>query len=203
MIILYFAISYGTMNVHLTLSEINELKERTLVNRYHWLEDHHTAHYATLLRLAQNRLRRLTGNIDEAEDVVQDAFLLAAEKDIRRLDNPLAWLMKTTSNLCLQRMDRAKRDTGKEQRFIQHKLDNSADRSVYAVERQESETDILLWMLMLEQSLSPDEWELLRKYCLEGVPIESLAAELDVPVNRLKVKIHRIRKKLEKIRRDV
>ena len=191
------------MNVHLTLSETNELKERTLVNRYHWLEDLHAAHYATLLRLAQNRLRRLTGNIDDAEDVVQDAFLLAAEKDIRRLDNPLAWLMKTTSNLCLQRMDRAKRDTGKQQRFIQHKLDNSADRSVYAVERQESETDILLWMLMLEQSLSPDEWELLRKYCLEGIPIESLAAELDVPVNRLKVKIHRIRKKLEKIRRDV
>ena len=200
---LFIAVSYGTMNVHLTLSETNELKERTLVNRYHWLEDLHAAHYATLLRLAQNRLRRLTGNIDAAEDVVQDAFLLAAEKNIRRLDNPLAWLMKTTSNLCLQRMDRAKRDTGKEQRFIQHKLDNSADRSVYAVERQESETDILLWMLMLEQSLSPDEWELIRKYCLEGVPIESLAAELDVPVNRLKVKIHRIRKKLEKIRRAV
>lgn len=173
------------------------------MHQYHWLEELHAAHYATLLRLAQNRLRRLTGNIDDAEDVVQDVFLLAAEKDIRRLDNPLAWLMKTTSNLCLQRMDRAKRDTGKEQRFIQHKLDNSADRSVYAVERQDSETDILLWMLMLEQSLSPDEWELLRKYCLEGVPIESLAAELDVPVNRLKVKIHRIRKKLDKIRRDV
>ena len=135
--------------------------------------------------------------------MVQDAFLLAAEKDISHLDNPLAWLMKTTSNLCLQRMDRAKRDTGKEQRFIQQKLDNSADHSVYAVERQESETDILLWMLMLEQSLSPDEWELLRKYCLEGIPIEALAAELDVPINRLKVKIHRIRKKLEKIRRDV
>jgi RNA polymerase sigma factor (sigma-70 family) len=182
---------------------IQRTKGEIAVHRYDWLEDLHAAHYATLLRLAQNRLRRLTGNIDDAEDVVQDAFLLAAEKDIRRLDNPLAWLMKTTSNLCLQRMDRAKRDTGKEQRFIQHKLDNSADRSVYAVERQESETDILLWMLMLEQSLSPDEWELLRKYCLEGVPIESLAAELDVPVNRLKVKIHRIRKKLEKIRRDV
>ena len=105
-----------------------------MVNRYHWLEDLHAAHYATLLRLAQNRLRRLTGNIDDAEDVVQDAFLLAAEKGIRRLDNPLAWLMKTTSNLCLQRLDRVKLDIGKAQRFIQHKLDNSVDRSVYAVE---------------------------------------------------------------------
>lgn len=173
------------------------------MHQYHWLEELHAAHYATLLRLAQNRLRRLTGNIDEAEDVAQEAFLLAAEKDIRYLENPLAWLMKTTSNLCMQRMDRVKRDAEKAQRFIQHKLDNSADRSVYAVERQESETDILLWMLMLEQSLSPIEWELLRKYCLEGTPIESLAAELGVHANCLKVKIHRIRKKLEKIRRDV
>lgn len=173
------------------------------MHRYHWLEELHSAHYSTLLRLAQNRLRNLTGNIDEAEDVVQDAFLLAAEKDIRHLENPLAWLLKTTSNLCMQRMERAKRDTGKEQRFIQHKLDNSADRSVYAVEREESETDALLWLLLLEQTLSPEEWEVLRKYCLEGMPLDELAAELGVPPNRLKVKIHRIRKKLEKIRRDV
>lgn len=173
------------------------------MHRNQWLEDLHSAHYATLLRLAQNRLRRLTGNIDEAEDVVQDAFLLAAEKDIRHLENPLAWLMKTTSNLCLQRMNRAKRDTGKEQCFIKHKLDNSADRSVYAVERQESETDTLLWLVLLEQTLSPDEWELMRKYCLEGISLDKLAAEIGVPANRLKVKIHRIRKKLEKLRRDV
>ena len=169
------------------------------MDRYHWLEALHTAHYATLLRLAQNRLQNLTGSIAEAEDVVQDVFLLAAQKDIRRLENPTAWLMKTTSNLCRQRLDRVKRDIGKEQRFIQHKLDNSTDRSVYAVERQESETDILLWMLMLEQSLSPEEWEILRRHCLEGIPIDTLAAELGVPPNRLKVRIHRIRKKIEKI----
>lgn len=173
------------------------------MHRYHWLGELHSAHYATLLRLAQTRLRHLTGNTDEAEDVVQDAFLIAAEKDISHLENPLAWLMKTTSNLCLQRMDRANRDTGKKQRFIQHKLDNSADRSVYAVERQESDADILLWVLLLEQTLSPAEWELMRKHCIEGVPLSQLAAELCVPVNRLKVKIHRIRKKLEEIRRTV
>ena len=49
------------------------------MNRYHWLEELHSAHYATLLRLAQNRLRSLIGSTAEAEDVVQDVFLLAAE----------------------------------------------------------------------------------------------------------------------------
>lgn len=71
------------------------------MDKYHWLEELHSAHYATLLRLAQNRLRSLIGSIAEAEDVVQDVFLLAAEKDIRELDKPLAWLMKATSNLCM------------------------------------------------------------------------------------------------------
>lgn len=173
------------------------------MDKYHWLEELHSAHYATLLRLAQNRLRRLTGSISEAEDVVQDAFLLAAEKDIQHLEKPLAWLVKATSNLCMQRMDRVKRDAGKAQRFVQQKMDNSADRSVYAVEREESETDALLWLLLLEQSLSQEDWPIMRKYCLEGVPLDDIAAEMGVPPGRLKVKIHRIRKKLEKISQKV
>lgn len=173
------------------------------MDHYHWLEELHAANYPVLLQLAQNRLRQLTGSISEAEDVVQDAFLLAAEKDIQHLANPRAWLMKTVSNLCLQRMDRVKREKGKQQRFIQSKLDISADRSVHAVERRESETDILLWLLMLEQTLSSEEWTLLRRYCLEGVPLGQLAAASGTSVNRLKVKIHRVRKKIAKISKDV
>lgn len=100
-------------------------------------------------------------------------------------------------------MDRVNRDAGKAQRFIQQKMDNSADRSVYAVEREESETDALLWLLLLEQSLSQEDWQIMRKYCIEGIPLEEIAAKMDVPPGRLKVKIHRIRKKLEKISRKV
>lgn len=173
------------------------------MDRHHWLEELHAAHYATLLRLAQNRLRQLTGCINDAEDVVQDAFLLAAEKDIRHMENPLGWLMKATSNLCMQRRDRVRREAGKEQRYIQHRMDYSTDRSIYAVDRQESETDVLLWLLMLEQTLSPEEWDLLRKYCLGGIPLGQLAAESGVSVNCLKVKIHRVRKKIKQISRNM
>ena len=120
-----------------------------------------------------------------------------------QLDGEYDMLMKTTSNLCLQRMDRVKKENGKEQRFIQHKLVGSSERTVYAVEREDSETDVLLWLLLLEQSLSPEDWEIMKKYCLKGVPLDDLAAEMGVPPNRLKVKIHRIRKKLEKISRQV
>lgn len=201
--LLYFDCFHGTMETHLAFPEKTISKERRAVNRYQWLEALHAKHHATLLRLAQNRLRRYTGSIDAAEDVIQDVFELALRKDIRDVENPLGWLIKATQNLCMQRYDRTGRDAELEQRFIQNKLDQSTDRSVYAVEREESETDVLLWMILLEQMLSPDDWELLRKYCLEGVPMEAIAKEMNEPVNRLYVRIHRIRKKLEKISPDM
>lgn len=173
------------------------------MDRREWLAALHTAHYATLLKLAQNRLRKLTGSISEAEDVVQDVFRLAAEKNIQHLKLPIAWMIKATYNFCMQRWARARRDVGITLKFIRKKMDNSADRSVYAVERAESEIDELLWLVLLEQSLLPEEWEIMRKYCLEGMSLEDLAAELGMPPNRLKVRIYRIRKKIEKILRNM
>lgn len=166
---------------------------------HHWLEKLHTAHHGTLLRLAQNRLRAMTGSTSEAEDVVQDVFLLAAEKDIRGLENPLPWMMKATVLMCKKRLDRNKRDVEKEKRVIKRTLDFSADRSVYAVEREESQAATVELMLTIEQILSPEEWAILREYCLIGIPIEEISARRGIPVNTLRVRICRIRKKLAKI----
>lgn len=171
--------------------------------QYEWLEKLHNVHHATLLMLARNRLRAATGSTSEAEDVVQEVFLLAAEKNIQNVPNPSGWLIKATTILCMKRVEHIVRDGVKEQRFIQQKLDQSADRSVYAIERDESEIDSLLWLLFLEQVLSEKEWELMRKYCLLKIPLEEIAAEMGVSVSKLKVQICRIRKKLRKFRRDV
>lgn len=173
------------------------------VRRYPWLEKLHAAHYVTLLRLAQNRLFAMTGSSSEAEDVVQDVFVLAAEKDIQHLENPLRWLMKATVNLCHERTRRAYHETEKGQRLVRAKLDHSADRSVLSFERQESETEALELLLALEQTLSPEDWNILRLYCLEKVPIDELSAKLNLPINTLRVRICRIRKKYQKIFPDL
>lgn len=173
------------------------------MSRYHWLETLHTAHYPTLLRLAQNRLRAMIGSTSEAEDVVQDVFVLAAEKDISNLDNPLPWLMKATVNMCRKRLDRKLREAEKEQRIIRRKLDSSPDRSVYAVERQASATDALELLMTYEQALSKEDWDIMRQFCLQGVPIEEISAQTGIPINTLRVRICRIRKKFEKIDPDV
>jgi RNA polymerase sigma-70 factor, ECF subfamily len=44
---------------------------------------------------------RMLGNLDEAEDAVQDAWLRYAAVDRTQIDEPRAWLTTTTARLCL------------------------------------------------------------------------------------------------------
>lgn len=60
---------------------------------------------------ARPRLKRLAyrmlGSVAEAEDAVQDAWLRWARAD-GEVDDPLAWLVRATSRLCLDRLRSAK-----------------------------------------------------------------------------------------------
>ncbi|HEV7652915.1 MAG TPA: RNA polymerase sigma factor SigJ [Actinophytocola sp.] len=51
---------------------------------------------------------RLLGSADEAEDVVQDAFLRWAAADRGAIDAPGGWLAKVVTNLCLNRLTSAR-----------------------------------------------------------------------------------------------
>ncbi len=173
------------------------------MSNYRWLGKLHEEHYATLLRTARAQLSHRINSDAEAEDVVQEAFLLAVEKDIRDHEAPLKWLMKTTVNLCKRRSEHAYREEQKRQRVIRNKMDHSADRSVYAVERQESSADMQETLLTLEQTLTADDWSLIKELYLQGKTKETVAQEKGISVNALTVRIYRIRKKLNKIFCDV
>ncbi len=166
---------------------------------YRWLEQLHKEHYATLLQLARNQLYRRIGSCADAEDIVQEAFVLAAEKDIRNHAAPLKWLMKTVTNLCKQYTQKAFRELQKQQRVIQAKTDESADRSVYAVERLDSEAGMQEAMLTLEQTLAADDWALLRDLFLQGQSSEDAARSRGISVNALHVRVCRTRKTVRKI----
>lgn len=166
---------------------------------YRWLEQLHREHHAKLLRLARNQLYRSCGCANDAEDIVQEAFLLAAKKDIRHHEAPLKWLIKTTSNLCKRQRDSAHREQKKQQRIIQVKTDHSDDRSVYALERQESKIDMQETLITLEQTLTDDDWELFKDIYLQGQSYEEAAASIGISVNALRVRLHRIRVKTKEI----
>ncbi|MFF8387592.1 RNA polymerase sigma-70 factor [Streptomyces kanasensis] len=56
---------------------------------------------------------RMLGSAEEAEDVVQDAYLRWSGADRRHVERPGAWLAKVVTNLCLNRLTsaRARRET--------------------------------------------------------------------------------------------
>ena len=62
------------------------------------------AHRPRLVRLAY----RMLGSIAEAEDVAQDAWLRWQGADRREIADPAAWLVRTATRLCLDRLRAAK-----------------------------------------------------------------------------------------------
>lgn len=51
---------------------------------------------------------RMLGSASEAEDVVQETFLRWQAADVRRIENPEAWLTKVLTNLCLNQLASAR-----------------------------------------------------------------------------------------------
>ena len=110
------------------------------MNRYQWLEELHRTYYDTLVRLARLRLKQRGASVEDAEDIVQQAFLLAAQKDISGHAAPAQWLMKTVANLCMSGAARQRKAKRLQQRLIRRRMDSSPVRSAYAVETQPDAT---------------------------------------------------------------
>lgn len=164
-----------------------------------WLKALYDAHYPMLYRLAARQLRMGLGSAEEAADVLQEVFLLAYEKNIRNHPNPAGWLVKTTDNLCKNFIRSQYRSDEKQRQFAQEKLNASAQRSLFFVHSAMDETALSDLVMTLEQSLPPEDWRLLRVYCLEQRPVEELAAAYDMTPNALRVRIFRVKKKVEEI----
>ena len=162
----------------------------------HWLEDLYQQHYAALYQLACNRLRMYVGHCSDAQDVLQDVFLLAAKKNICNHENPGGWLTLATVNLCKNYS-----------RSISRRKETSLDQILAAPLPHSplppgsdlADTDSMDLMLMIQQTLSPDDYKLFCRYCLDGVELEDLAVELSMKTSTLRVRLYRIRTKLKKI----
>ena len=72
-------------------------------------------------------------------------------------------------------------------------------RTVYAVDMQNGAIDEKEMCMLIEQTLTPEEWELLYQYSIRSVSIEELAAARGVTPVALRVQMHRMRRKLRKV----
>lgn len=162
------------------------------------LERLHSVCYDACLRLARRRLRQNGAAVQDAPDVVQQAFCLAAEKDISGHAAQLQWLITTIGYLCMNQLKNQRRTSLRQQKLIRQRLDNSVIREPYAVEMQPGGMDECEMRILMEQALTEEEWQLLQRYSLGEASIEELAEECGTSPAALRVKVCRLRKKLRK-----
>jgi len=110
-------------------------------------------HRARLFGLAY----RLLGSAEEAEDVVQDAFLRWAGADRSAITSPSAWLAKVVTNLSLNRLTSAR---ARRERYVGPWLPEpvlSSEGALGPMELAEQRESVSLGLLVLLEQLTPSE----------------------------------------------
>lgn len=169
-----------------------------------------TAAFGELVRRYQDRLYntvyRLVDNAEDAQDVVQDAFLSAYQGlgSFKGEAQFFTWLYRIAVNtaISLKRKQRAVLPlrTGPADESGAEPLDRSEDsRPEHALERAEQERRIQQAL----GRLSPEHRAVLILKDMEGEKYETMAEILQVPIGTIRSRLHRARLELrELLRRD-
>lgn len=135
--------------------------------------------------------RRLLGNADDAEEVAQEALMLAWRRRGQMWETSArsAWLYRTTINICRNRL-RKKKPSGfnVEQLVVQ-------DTQATSVEQKELIQRIRIGMFELPLRLQVA----LVLHDLEGLNYEQVAAVLEIRPGTARVRVHRAREQLRKL----
>lgn len=151
-----------------------------------YLEQLYTENYSLVYKLVARLLRQYGLSTNDASDIVQDVFILAAKRSdvLKQHPNPVGWLLKTAQYTCMNYVSTYSRH--REQLFESLDLHADQDDAI-------SEIDTLI---SLEQVLKPEEYALLKAYCLEQRSTEDICRETGISPNLLRVRMHRLKKYL-------
>lgn len=159
---------------------------RLHLNDSMFLEKLYLENYDSVYRLTAYLLKRGVQTSADAADVTQEVFVIAAKKidEVRRHPKPVGWLYKTAFNCCRNHIQACARH--------KNQLFGSLD-----LQRAEADSFPLSNLLIsLEQTLSKEDYELIRAYYVDERPLEEICARTGLTPNALRVRIHRIKKSL-------
>lgn len=148
---------------------------------------------------------RMCGQLQDAEDVVQDTFVSAYRylKDFRGEASLLSWLLKIASSVCIKKR-RLKKDEPRNHLSLEHmQEEGNADSEVHGDEKL-SPASLVLDNEMREmiQGLLDDIPEHYRIVIvlrdMEGLSTREVAEALDISESAAKVRLHRARAMLFK-----
>ncbi|MEU3274395.1 sigma-70 family RNA polymerase sigma factor [Saccharomonospora sp. NPDC006951] len=100
---------------------------------------------------------RMLGSAADADDVVQDTFLRWNRTERGSVAEPSAWLVKATTNLCLNRLTSAWHRRERQSGFSLPEPVLTSDGTLGPVETAEQRDTVSLAFLLLAERLSPGE----------------------------------------------
>ncbi len=135
--------------------------------------------YAASYRRLLGQLIGVTGNLAEAEDVVQEAFVRGLDRPRRLLgaDNPEAWLRTVAVNLARSRWRRAQRLAGLSPRLVEQQRD--ADTEGHVV------------LLQALRKVPASQREVIALHHLADLTVEQVADTLGLPTGTVKARLSR------------
>jgi len=135
--------------------------------------------YAGSYRRLLGQLIGVTGNVAEAEDVVQEAFVRGLDHPRRLLaaDNPEAWLRTVAVNLARSRWRRAQRLIGLAPRILH-------DPPV-------ADTDGHVVLIQALRRLPAGQREVIALHHLADLTVEQVADTLGLPTGTVKARLSR------------
>ena len=163
-----------------------------------WLKLLYDANYDMLYRLASNRLTARVGHSSDAQDVIQEVFLLAHRKKIYMHPKPEAWLVVTTVNVCNNYIQANARRLKKYNKCAQEQWSGNVNSMKQPMPPNSDEMQSVDLRIVIEQALSDEERDILEQHYGEGLSMDEISQNMNISPNALKVRMHRIRKKLKK-----
>ncbi len=144
--------------------------------------------YAACYGRLVGQLFPVTGDLHEAEDVVQEAFVRAAVRwpRLREYDLPEAWVRRVAINLAASGLRRARRRMA-----LLSRIGPPPEVPPLSVES--------LALAEALRSLPVSYRQVLVLHHLVGLPLDEVGAQLDLSVGALKARLHRARAALAKL----
>jgi RNA polymerase sigma-70 factor (ECF subfamily) len=151
-----------------------------------------------------SRAHRLTGNVDDAEDLVQELLIRVYQHfdQVKRADNPKSWLLRVLYRLFV---DFTRRNARSPLRPITPAEEDGTSMSMACDEPGPADhVERILTQQRLRRALEvlrPEEQVLLVLHELEGCSLTELEELTGLPEGTLKSRLHRARIKLGRILR--
>jgi len=144
---------------------------------------------------------RLTGNADDAEDIVQSLLLRTYQKeiDLESLENAKTWLLKSIYHQFIDFTRQQKRNPGvpgieeSSEQLQRHDDPNPGPAQQFAQGQLSTRLNGVL------QQLNEEQQQLILLHDLEGYTLVEISDIMETPIGTLKSRLHRSRKTLREL----